>query len=167
MPRTGIRMMFWKRSGRSGSEKMKFLQTIIACFFFLSLLFPPAAYADDIAVIVNEAGPLTEISEKDIREIYLGNMRFAKGAVISPIHYSEGSVKDTFLSSIVGMTSREYRLYWTKKVFQEGGAIPISYDNFSSIISSVQTMPGAIGYAPVSELAETKGIRIIARIKNR
>lgn len=145
-------------------KNMKLLQTTL---LFLIILFSAAAFADEIAVIVNEAGPLTEISEKDIREIYLGNMRFAKGAAISPIHYREGPVKDAFLSSLVGMTSREYRLYWTKKVFQEGGAIPLSSDAFSSIISSVQTMPGAIGYAPVSEAAEIKGIRIIARIKSR
>lgn len=120
-----------------------------------------------MAVIVNRSGPLTEIPREDIREIYLGNMRFANGVAIYPIHYRESPVKDAFLSSIIGMSSKEYRLYWAKKVFQEGGSFPASNDNFQSIISFVRKTPGAIAYVPASELAETTGVKIIAKIELR
>ncbi|MBI3752464.1 MAG: hypothetical protein HY266_00215 [Deltaproteobacteria bacterium] len=144
---------------------MKLLPTILASFIFLTL-FPAAnGYVGEIAVIVNAAGPLTEISEADIREIYLGNMKVAGGVAIVPIHYKEGPVKDKFLSSIIGMDSKSYRLYWTKKVFQEGGSLPVSQNNPQLIMLLVRKNAGAIGYVPASELDEVEGIKIITKIK--
>ncbi len=130
------------------------------------LLFAQELYAEELAVIVNESSPLTEITETDIRDIYLGHTRFLKGVKVVPINYREGPVKDAFLSSIVGMTSREYRRYWTRKSFSEGVTAPASQRSFKQIISSVKLVAGAIaiGYLPVSELGETAGIRVITRI---
>jgi hypothetical protein len=134
----------------------KILLTVIV------LLFTQHLHAGELTVIVNEAGPLTEITETDIRDIYLGHIRFLKGFKVVPIHYREGPVKDAFLSSLVGMTSREYRRYWTRKSFKEGVPAPASQRSFKQIISSVKFIAGAIGYLPVSELDDTDGIRVIA-----
>jgi len=128
------------------------------------MFFAANLYAGEIAVIVNESGPLTQISEADIREIYLGNIRFIKGVAVTPLHYREGSIKDTFLSSIIDMNSREYRVYWTKKIFQEGGSIPVSQNSFGMIILTVKKDMAVIGYVPISELKETEGIKIIKKI---
>ncbi|HAG49858.1 MAG: hypothetical protein A2X87_07665 [Deltaproteobacteria bacterium GWC2_42_51] len=136
----------------------KLIFTVIFMFFAANL------YAGEIAVIVNESGPLTQISEADIREIYLGNIRFIKGVAVTPLHYREGSIKDTFLSSIIDMNSREYRVYWTKKIFQEGGSIPVSQNSFGMIILTVKKDMAVIGYVPISELKETEGIKIIKKI---
>ena len=136
----------------------KLIFTVIFMFFAANL------YAGEIAVIVNESGPLTQISEADIREIYLGNIRFIKGVAVTPLHYREGSIKDTFLSSIIDMNSREYRIYWTKKIFQEGGSIPVSQNSFGMIILTVKKDMAVIGYVPISELKETEGIKIIKKI---
>jgi len=136
----------------------KLIFTVIFMFFAANL------YAGEIAVIVNESGPLTQISEADIREIYLGNIRFIKGVAVTPVHYTESSIKDTFLSLIIDMNSREYRIYWTKKIFQEGGSIPVSQNGFEMIILSVKKDIAVIGYVPMSELKETGGIKIIKKI---
>jgi ABC-type phosphate transport system substrate-binding protein len=137
----------------------KYILTIIF------LLLAANLYADEIVVIVNEQGPLIQISEAEIREIYIGNIKFMGRAAVTPIHYSEGHVKDAFLASIVKMNSREYRLYWTKKVFQEGGSVPSTLSSFPSILSFVKNTPGAIGYAPASELTGIKGIKAIVTIR--
>jgi len=129
------------------------------------MLLSANLYAGEIAVIVNETGPLTEISEADIREIYLGNIKFVKGMAVMPIHYKEGPVKDAFLSSMVGMNSKKYRLYWTKKVFQEGGSLPASQNSPQLITLLVRQNAGAIRYVTVSELDEVKGIKVITKIK--
>ncbi|MBI3398722.1 MAG: hypothetical protein HY026_05770 [Deltaproteobacteria bacterium] len=136
----------------------------IYALFVAAILFPANLYAEEIAVIVNEAGPLTQISEADVREIYLGNIKFLGGAAIAPIHYSEGPVKDAFLASIVKMNSREYRLYWTKKVFQEGAPVPAVQNNFPLILLFVSKNKGAIGYTLRSEFADMKGIKIVATV---
>lgn len=129
------------------------------------LLFAASLHAEEFAVIVNAAGPLKEISKADVREIYLGNMRFINGEAIMPVHYKEGPVKEAFLSSIVGMNSKEYRQYWIRKVFHEGISAPASQNSFQSILSSVRTTAGAIGYVSASELNEIKGVKIIATVK--
>ena len=133
-------------------------------FTVLFMFFAANLYAGEIAVIVNESGPLTQISEADIREIYLGNIRFIKGVAVTPVHYTESSIKDTFLSLIIDMNSREYRVYWTKKIFQEGGSIPVSQNSFGMIILTVKKDMAVIGYVPISELKETEGIKIIKKI---
>ena len=129
------------------------------------LLFAANLSAEEIVVIVNEAGPLTQASEAEVREIYLGNIKFAGGTAITPLHYREGPVKDAFLSSAVKMNSKEYRLYWTKKVFQEGGSVPIVRNSLRLIVTFVSENRGAIGYAVKSELTGVEGIKVVATIQ--
>ena len=48
----------------------------------------------------------------------------------------------------MGMDSKAYRLYWIKKVFQDGVPIPPSMGNISAIIDMVKTEKGAVAYVP-------------------
>lgn len=121
--------------------------------------------AEEIIVIVNESGPLAGISQAEISDIYLGNLRFFNGTKIVPINYREGEIKETFLSSITGMSSKDYRRYWITKSFQEGLSLPPSKASFEEIIASVGTIPSAIAYIPRSELKSAKGLRVIASLK--
>ncbi len=145
----------------------KHIPTIIflSSFVALGTIFAANLSAEEIAIIVNEEGPLTQISEAEIKEIYLGNIKFAGGAAVIPLHYSEGPVKDAFLFSLIKMNSREYRLHWTKKVFQEGGTVPVVQNSFHLIVSFVSKNKGAIGYVLRTELTDMKGIKIVATIQ--
>lgn len=135
-------------------------------FIITFLLFATNLFAEDIIVIVNELGPLIDISKAEIKDIYLGNIKIVKGVMVIPLHYSEGDTKDAFLTTIVGKTSKEYRLHWTKKLFQEGGAAPVSQKSFPLIVLSVRNIKGVIGYLPKSELGDVQGVRIITTINH-
>lgn len=148
---------------RSARVSLPFFLAGIFFFVFLA----SGAYAGQMAVIVNESGPLTGVTDNEIKEIYLGNMRFAGGVPLSPMNYSEGAVKDAFLNSIIGMKSREYRLYWTKKVFQEGVQVPPAIDGFQAVITNVRKNVGAIGYVPLTALTDMSGIRIVRKMDSR
>ena len=145
----------------------KHILTIIflSSFVALGTIFAANLSAEEIAIIVNEEGPLTQISEAEIKEIYLGNIKFMGGVTVAPIHYSEGPVKDVFLASIVKMNSKKYRLYWTKKIFQEGGHVPAVQNSFQLIVSFVSKNKGAIGYVLRTELTDMKGIKVVATIQ--
>ena len=145
----------------------KHIPTIIflSSFVALGTIFAANLSAEEIAIIVNEEGPLTQISEAEIKEIYLGNIKFMGGVAIAPLHYSEGLVKDAFLASIVKMNSKKYRLYWTKKIFQEGGHVPAVQNSFQLIVSFVSKNKGAIGYVLRTELTDMKGIKVVATIQ--
>jgi len=133
-------------------------------FILVFLLFASNLHAVEIVVIVNEAGPLVNLSAPNIRDIYLGEKRFEGDIKISATNYSEGPIKDVFFTAVLKMTSKEYRLYWTKKLFQAGGTAPMVMNNPQNIIETVRKTKGAIGYVAKEDLKDIKGIKIIKDI---
>jgi len=143
------------------------IQWLSACAMAIwsTVLCSPALSADEIAIIVNENGPLTHISRAEVRDIYLGEIRFVEGFRIVPLHCPEGPAKHSFLSTIIGLSSKAYKLHWAKKVFQEGLTLPPIKADPSDIVKWVKEQPGGIGYVP-KELAEMdRGIRILDTIE--
>ena len=88
---------------------MKIFKPTAALIIFLFLSISQA-HAGEIAVIVNASGPLVNVSEADIADIYLGEKRFQNGIKIAPLLYPEGAVKESFLRETVRMTQKEYKL---------------------------------------------------------
>lgn len=121
-----------------------------ALIILLLLVFASGgpAHAGDFVIIVNPDGPLKNADASDIKEIYLGEKRFVDSVKLVPINHVEGQMKNAFLKNVVGMDSKAYRLYWIKKVFQEGISIPPSMGNVSAIIDMVKTEKGAVAYVP-------------------
>jgi len=126
-----------------------------------TLLCTPVHAVESIAIIVNENGPLTHISKAEVREIYLGEIRFVEGIRIIPIHGPEGPLKEGFLITVIGQPSKAYKLHWTRKVFQEGQSLPLVKVHPAEIIEWVKEQPGAIGYVPQELVDGQPGIRIL------
>ena len=121
---------------------------IILLLLASALLIGGPAHAKDFVIIVNPDGPLRDADASDIKEIYLGEKRFSDSVKLVPINHVEGQMKDAFLKNVVGMDSKAYRLYWIKKVFQDGVPIPPSMGNISAIIDMVKIEKGAVAYVP-------------------
>ncbi|HZX35885.1 MAG TPA: hypothetical protein VFF54_05280 [Thermodesulfobacteriota bacterium] len=136
-----------------------FVRALIILLLFVSASGGPA-HAGDFVIIVNPDGPLKNADAGDIKEIYLGEKRFADSVKLVPINHVEGQMKNAFLKNVVGMDSKEYRLYWIKKVFQEGIPIPPSIGNVSAIINMVKIEKGAVAYVPEG-VADGKQVGII------
>jgi hypothetical protein len=120
-------------------------------FFFL--LFPSHAYAQDFIVIVNKGGPLAEADMGLVRGIYLGEKRFStdtklRPVKLRPVNFTEGPLKDSFLKEVIGMSSKEYKHHWIKKVFQEGLSFPVTMGSPIGIIEFVGKEKGAVAYLP-------------------
>jgi hypothetical protein len=132
------------------------MRFFVIFFFFLMQSY---AYAQDFIVIVNRDGPLAEADMRLVREVYLGEKRFASDITLRPIkllpiNFTEGALKDAFLKTVVGMSSREYKHHWIKKVFQEGISIPVSMGSPIDIVEFVIKEKGAVAYLP-PQWAET------------
>ncbi|MBI1821544.1 MAG: hypothetical protein HY036_02235 [Nitrospirae bacterium] len=135
---------------------------LFSCFAILhGLIFVSNLHAEEIAIIVNETGPLVNLSEITIRDIYLGEKKFEGGVRIEAINYPEGPVKDAFFQAVLKMTSREFKLHWTKKLFGEGGELPLTETDPRDIIEAVKKKRGAIGYVMKGELRDSKGVKVI------
>ncbi|HET6465862.1 MAG TPA: hypothetical protein VFH55_09665 [Nitrospiria bacterium] len=130
------------------------------------LCSPVNLRAEQVAVIVKKDGPLTHLSKVDIRGIYLGEIRFSGGMPIRPVQYAEGHVKDVFLLGVVGLTSKDYKLYWVKKLFQEGLTPPIVKGDPAEIIGAVHEDPWTIGYVPKEFINGSPDVQIIYIIED-
>ena len=133
----------------------------IVVFIISIFLLISQAHAGEIAVIVNASGPLVNVSEADIADIYLGEKRFQDGIKIAPLLYPEGIVKEVFLREAVRMTQKEYKLYWTKKIFQAGIPIPKRSASPADIVKIVREDKCGIGFLPKEELKDLSGLKVI------
>lgn len=127
----------------------------------LLMLSASGAQAMEIAVIVNATGPLINANKADVMEIYLGDKKFEGGVKITPLLYPEGDVKEAFLKEAVKMTQKEYKLHWTKKVFQEGTSIPKTLEYPGDIVKTVRNDKGGIGFLPKEILKDISGLKVI------
>ena len=122
---------------------MRFLYSILFLLFFGT-----NAFAEDFIIIVNRDGPLIRTDSDAVRDIYLGEKRFDGSTKLVPLNYPEGRLKQHFLAEVVGMSPKEYKHHWIRKIFQEGLAMPITIGGASEIIEYVAREKGAIAYLP-------------------
>ena len=142
---------------------MRIKTAVISLLIIFGLASFSFALADEVLVIVNSKGPLVNISDKDIRGIYQGEKRFEAGVKIIPVELKD--IKDQFLTSFMNTTSKDYRVLWTKKVFQDGIQPPASMTSADEVVEIVRQENGAIGYINKKDLKAESGIRIIKTIK--
>jgi hypothetical protein len=158
--------MCWRRSGLSVFKTsvailsgrgfiLSFL--LVGCLFW----FPARLHAEQISVIVAKESVLSHLSKAEIRGIYLGEIRFMEGMPIRPLQYPEGNIKDAFLSGVVGLSSKDYKLYWVKKIFQDGLTPPMVKADPSEIINLIGQDQWGIGYIPKEMADEMTRVQII------
>jgi len=133
----------------------------VACL----LLLPAVSRAESIAIIVSKNSALLQLTKAEIRGIYLGEIRFIGGMPVQPLQYPEGKVKDLFLNDVLSMTSKEYKLYWLKKLFQEGLTPPAVRNDPYEIMDTVRRDHWSIGYVPESMVDELNEVVILYTIK--
>ena len=132
--------------------------------FFIFFLFASVnAYAQEFVIIVNKEGPLLTVDVSLIKDIYLGDKRFSDDVKFKPVNSIEGPLKDRFLKEIIGMSSKEYKVHWIKKVFQEGLAIPATIAGVNDAVEFVMEEKGGIAYIPAGAAEDLDGVFIIRR----
>lgn len=120
-----------------------------------------AVRAEDIAVIVNTAGPLTSLTLPDVRALYLGERQFVGPEPAVLLHLPEGDAKAAFLSRVVGRTLKEYKLHWLQRVFQEGATLPKVAAGPEAMVGVVATRRNSVGYVPASLVRDTPDVKIL------
>jgi hypothetical protein len=123
------------------------MKVFLLLFF---LLFPSFSYAEDFIIIVNRDGPLKDADMGSLREVYLGEKKFAGDTKLRPINFTEGPLKEAFLKTVVNMSLREYKHHHIAKVFQEGSSMPTTMGSPVDIIEFVSKEKGAVAYLPAS-----------------
>ena len=106
-----------------------------------------AQESKDIAVVVHPSNPVTNISLKDLRQLYLGDRLFwsSKIPVLVILHKSGTPETDVLLRSVVKMSDSEFSKHWDAKVFrgEASAAPPVVFSN-GMAGEAVSSITGAI-----------------------
>jgi len=120
-----------------------------------------SARAEDIAVIGNVEGPLVGMASKDVKSVYLGERQFAGQDLIIPFHLPEGKEKAAFLAAVVGRSQKEYKLFWVRRVFQEGARLPRLASSPAEMLAQVARQRTALGYVPERLVKDAPGVTVL------
>jgi ABC-type phosphate transport system substrate-binding protein len=123
-----------------------------------------AAGAQDVVLVANKGVQISEISNADLRSIFMGTRtRFSDGSHAVPVTLKGGAAHEVFLKNYVGEGPEEFRAQWRKVVFTGQGAMPKAFDSESALIEYVAATPGAVGYA--SRISSQDNVKLLAAIK--
>lgn len=134
--------------------RMLSLHTPLLPTLLLLALLCPATTRADIAIIVHPQNPLTELSEADLKKIFLGRLPLFPQSrqEIHPLDLPEWH--PTFIDfyqrllQLDGIKLKRYRAYY---LFSGRGRLPTATTSESDLISRVANDPAAIGYLDASQ----------------
>jgi hypothetical protein len=119
---------------------------------------PAPRESNDIAVVVNVANPVDDLSPSELRRILLGERRFWKGNVqVKLVLRDRGTrERDLVLSILLRMSNREFVEHWRAKIFRgEAGEGPLSVDSISSACQYVRERPSAVTFMAARDVPAT------------
>ena len=132
-----------------------FIYKMVKIFTILILLIICQTTSAQIAVVVNPENNLEEITLKDLKRFYLGEITIYKNG--TDIYLIElDSLKEEFYKTTCNLSSKKIRKYWMKMIFSgENLSPPDGYENIQSALEVVIKKNGAICFVPFNEVDST------------
>ena len=95
---------------------------VITLLFFI---FSLSVFSSDYLIIVSKDNNITELSSKDLREIFLGDkITWKNGKRIQVAIVVKSEAQNEFLKNVVKKSPLQFSLHWKKLIFT-GKASPI------------------------------------------
>lgn len=129
------------------------------------VLITASGKAQEFVVVVNVANPLSEISGKQLADIFLGKASSwpSSKLVAKPVDLPPKSpIRIAFSKAVLGRKVSEIESYWQGQTFSgRGTAPPISVFE-SHVLMYVQEREGGVGYvSPRVDLSAAKGVKLL------
>jgi phosphate transport system substrate-binding protein len=124
--------------------------------FILCVIFSPFAFCEPIAVVVNKANTVDELSLSKLKRIYEAKMEvWPDGTEIIPLNReSIAPVRITFSKIVHGKEPIKMKGYWYAQRFK-GIRPPMVQTSSHLLKKTVASVKGAIGYMYLSEVDNT------------
>jgi len=149
------------------NAKISRYSLFLAAPFLLLILSLRAANVpaqQEVAVVVNSANPVSNLSLSDLRKIYMGERLYwkANSAVVVLMRSPGAPERDIILRVVYGMSEERYTQYWVAKIMRaEASDPPAVVYSHGMVLEGVRGNPGAIGYVDSREVRPgTKVLRI-------
>lgn len=137
------------------------------CAWAAVLLFSGAAsaWAEEIVIVVNTQAPPQILTVDEVKDIYLGTLTFWGETKVAPIGFPERTaIQSDFLERVLEMTEREFKTYWVKRIFREGGTPPKIVTSLQEGLEYITRTPGGMGYFRAKDVEGQKGLREVLRV---
>ena len=130
---------------------MKF--RIIALAVLVGVLLAPAAWAADYALVTNKSNPVSSISGKDAKNIFLGKKStWENGVKVVVFTNSSSLVHNSFAGNVVSKTAQQFSTFWKKALFTGMGIPPKDMSNDAQMLKAVASQTGTLGYVSASSV---------------
>lgn len=124
---------------------------------FLICLLTGAVLAQEVVVFAHPGMPKADAVT--LRRLYTGRIVSISQQAAWPVNLSPGHpVRKIFLDKLLAQDEREYTGYWLVRRYVGKGAPPAEFNSVEELIDFVLSTPGAVGYAPASQLPATSNI---------
>ena len=129
---------------------MRFLKTIT---LLALLVFTSSAALAGIAVVVNKANPIHQLSDDEVKNIFLGKKTtWPDGKTIVPVTQEGTARHEQFTDSVLDKTVRQFTIYWKKALFTGTGIAPKSFKSDAEVSQFINANQFAIGYIDENSL---------------
>lgn len=130
----------------------------------VSVLGTSAAHAE-LYVIVNVDNPIQQLTQKEVRDIYMGrNRAFASGQLAQAFDLPrDHPSRAAFYLAVTGQPLAQVNSYWARLMFSGQTLPPRALSNESEAIDEVKRNVGAIAY--VTREPGDKGLRTVLVLK--
>lgn len=120
----------------------------------LLLLLNASAWALEVVLAVHPETRVESLSSQDVQMIFLGKKTaWNDGTPIVPFVQVESELTEAFINEKLGLTPRQYYLYWRKALFTGQGIPPAEVAGDTEMQQRLLATPGAIGYLARGALA--------------
>ena len=144
--------------------------TTLALVAFATLVAPEARAQSRgaVAIVVNPATAVDDLSLLELRNVFLGDRQFWSdgGRIVLLVRAPVAYERDVVLNKIYRMDESQFRQYWIAKVFRaevsSGPKIVYSNDMTRQLVAA---LPGAVGFIAASDMAaDMKVLRINGKL---
>jgi hypothetical protein len=124
---------------------------------------PVSAAHAGIAVIGHPDDRLPSLSQKDVRELFLGkSQQAANGKHLKIVDQNEDNeIRDEFYKKIADKNRRQMQAYWINRIFTGRGTPPSPVGNDTDVKSIVSASPGYLGYIDTAQVDDSVQVLLI------
>ncbi len=135
--------------------RLNFRIELIAMAVVALTVFSYQSSSAQIAIVVNKANSLDNVSLESLKKIYIGKITvFPGGEQIVPAECA--NLRSSFYQRLLDWTPRRVKEQWLRIVFSGGSAIPpVSLKNADDVRNFVSRTSGAICFLKLSDIDGT------------
>lgn len=120
----------------------------------------------ELAVIVNAANPVRQLSAQQVSDLYLGRARTFPGGEYALVFDlpRDDVLRQKFFLGLTGMSPQQINAYWSRLMFSGQVLPPQALPSDRAVLDIVRRNASAIGYVRAEGLDSS--VRIVLTIKD-